>query len=240
MDDKTILLECKDCGEVFLGDDLCDGYRCPICEGVIMPFIYKHDIASIREIETNINTGSKVFEQQKKLIDKAKENGSIRNYISDKKIDKDPEEEKKGPGRPKTINREYTKSSQEGLQENWTRATFIVREDLLEKLKDLAYTNRTTIKEEINGALEEYLRAEPLLKLHNLKSIEEYAKEKPSLGLKPRHISINTTEVEEKLDEIEEQIDRINDKAAMSTEIVAIKEMAEIIKDTIRMLVYKE
>lgn len=73
-------------------------------------------------------------------------------------IDKDPEEEKKGPGRPKTINREYTKSSQEGLKENWTRATFIVREDLLEKLKDLAYTNRTTIKEEINLALAEFLK----------------------------------------------------------------------------------
>lgn len=72
-------------------------------------------------------------------------------------IDKDQEEETRGPGRPKTIDREYTKSSQEGLQENWTRATFIVREDLLEKLKDLAYTNRTTIKDEINGALAEYL-----------------------------------------------------------------------------------
>lgn len=71
-------------------------------------------------------------------------------------IDKDKEE--KTPGRPKTIKREITKSSQEGLQENWTRATFIVREDLLEKLKDLAYTNRTTIKEEINIALEEYLK----------------------------------------------------------------------------------
>lgn len=74
------------------------------------------------------------------------------------------EEENKGPGRPRTINREYTKSSQEGLQENWTRATFIVREDLLEKLKDLAYTNRTTIKDEINQALAEYLKDKEVIK----------------------------------------------------------------------------
>jgi hypothetical protein len=79
-------------------------------------------------------------------------------------IGQQEEEEKKGPGRPRTIDREYTKSSQEGLQENWTRATFIVREDLLEKLKDLAYTNRTTIKDEINQALAEYLKDKEVLK----------------------------------------------------------------------------
>lgn len=79
-------------------------------------------------------------------------------------INKGQEEEKKGPGRPRTIDREYTKSSQEGLQENWTRATFIVREDLLEKLKDLAYTNRTTIKDEINQALAEYLKDKEVIR----------------------------------------------------------------------------
>lgn len=79
-------------------------------------------------------------------------------------IGQQEEEEKKGPGRPRTIDREYTKSSQEGLQENWTRATFIVREDLLEKLKDLAYTNRTTIKDEINQALAEYLKDKEVIR----------------------------------------------------------------------------
>lgn len=79
-------------------------------------------------------------------------------------IGQQEEEEKKGPGRPRTIDREYTKSSQEGLQENWTRATFIVREDLLEKLKDLAYTNRTTIKEEINQAIAEYIQGKEVIK----------------------------------------------------------------------------
>lgn len=79
-------------------------------------------------------------------------------------IGQQEEEEKKGPGRPRTIDRKYTKSSQEGLQENWTRATFIVREDLLEKLKDLAYTNRTTIKDEINQALAEYLKDKEVIR----------------------------------------------------------------------------
>jgi hypothetical protein len=79
-------------------------------------------------------------------------------------IGQQEEEEKKGPGRPRTIDREYTKSSQDGLQENWTRATFIVREDLLEKLKDLAYTNRTTIKDEINQALAEYLKDKEVIR----------------------------------------------------------------------------
>jgi len=56
------------------------------------------------------------------------------------------EEEEKKARKAKNYRREYTKSSQEGLQENWTRATFIVREDLLEKLKDLAYTIELQLK----------------------------------------------------------------------------------------------
>lgn len=83
--------------------------------------------------------------------------------IKNNPLDYIGKEEQKGPGRPKTINREYTKSSQEGLQENWTRATFIVREDLLQKIKDLAYTNRTKIKDEVNAALEEYLKGKETL-----------------------------------------------------------------------------
>ena len=58
-------------------------------------------------------------------------------------------------GRPKTQFREKTKSSQEGTKENETRATFIVREDLLDKLKAIAYWDRTLIKEVVDKALEE-------------------------------------------------------------------------------------
>lgn len=71
--------------------------------------------------------------------------------------------EKNKVGRPRTLP-VRGKSSQDGLPEQWTRATFIVREDLLEKLKDLAYTNRTTIKDEINQALAEYLEDKEVLR----------------------------------------------------------------------------
>lgn len=68
----------------------------------------------------------------------------------------------KGPGiqvhrRPQ---REHSlfKSSQAGLQQGWTRATFIVQTDLLEKVKALAYWERRSIKEVIDDALEIYLK----------------------------------------------------------------------------------
>ncbi len=80
-------------------------------------------------------------------------------------IDKEPvkEEEPKGVGRPQTIRRDYDKSSQEGLPEEWTRATFILREDLLKKLKDYAYTERKTIKDTVNEMVEEYLKDKEII-----------------------------------------------------------------------------
>ena len=67
-------------------------------------------------------------------------------------------------GRPRTNLREVTKSSQEGLPENWTRATFIVRETLLEDLKDCAYTRRKTIRDVLDEALTAYLSGQELLR----------------------------------------------------------------------------
>jgi hypothetical protein len=58
-------------------------------------------------------------------------------------------------GRPKTQFKEITKSSQEGTKENETRATFIVNEELLEKLKAIAYWDRCLIKDVVNTALQE-------------------------------------------------------------------------------------
>lgn len=57
----------------------------------------------------------------------------------------------------KPARRVIEKTSQENLPENWTRATFIIREDRLEKLKDYAYTDRRTLKEIVNEMLDEYL-----------------------------------------------------------------------------------
>jgi len=56
-------------------------------------------------------------------------------------------------GRPVTQFKEITKSSQEGTKENETRATFIVNEELLDKLKAIAYWDRVLIKDVINTAL---------------------------------------------------------------------------------------
>lgn len=58
-------------------------------------------------------------------------------------------------GRPATSTREITKSSQEGTKEGETRATFIVKEELLEKLKAIAYWDRMKIKDVIASALED-------------------------------------------------------------------------------------
>jgi len=60
-------------------------------------------------------------------------------------------------GRPKTSTKEVTKSSQEGTKENETRATFIVNEELLDKLKAIAYWDRLLIKDVVNTALQDYV-----------------------------------------------------------------------------------
>lgn len=48
-------------------------------------------------------------------------------------------------------------SSQRGLHDGWTRATFILKKHHLEKIKALAYWERRTIKEVLDEALGAYL-----------------------------------------------------------------------------------
>jgi len=60
-----------------------------------------------------------------------------------------------------------TKSSFEGLKEGWTRATFILREDYLEKIKSLAYWRRKNIKEVMDEVLEEYLKGKKIKSRRN-------------------------------------------------------------------------
>lgn len=54
------------------------------------------------------------------------------------------------------------KTSQKGLKDGWTRATFILRKDYLDKLKALAYWERKKIKEVIDEALRLYLKREKI------------------------------------------------------------------------------
>jgi hypothetical protein len=43
-------------------------------------------------------------------------------------------------------------------KESWTRATFIVREKYAEKLRDIAYWDRVTLKEVLDEALGAYIQ----------------------------------------------------------------------------------
>jgi hypothetical protein len=50
-----------------------------------------------------------------------------------------------------------TSTSSKGLPEGWTRATFIVRQDLVHKVKRAAYWDRRQIKDLVTEALDAYL-----------------------------------------------------------------------------------
>lgn len=61
---------------------------------------------------------------------------------------------------PATISEPKTEknSTQKGLPSGWIRATFIVDQDLNEKIKALAYWDRLTVKEVVHEALSLYLK----------------------------------------------------------------------------------
>ncbi len=50
-----------------------------------------------------------------------------------------------------------TSTSSKGLPQGWTRATFIVRQDLVHKVKRAAYWDRRQIKDLVSEALDAYL-----------------------------------------------------------------------------------
>jgi hypothetical protein len=60
-------------------------------------------------------------------------------------------------GRPKVNTREITKTSQSGTKAGETRATFIMNEDQLEKVKAIAYWDRVSIKDVLSQAIDDYL-----------------------------------------------------------------------------------
>ncbi|MBU5425003.1 hypothetical protein KQI41_01155 [Tissierella pigra] len=67
MNSKTMLFECIECKETYLADNLCDGYNCPKCEGIIVGRGFIKDIEEgLKDMQDKIN--------------KAKENGLIRKY----------------------------------------------------------------------------------------------------------------------------------------------------------------
>jgi hypothetical protein len=58
-------------------------------------------------------------------------------------------------GRPRTNFKEVTKASEEGTKAGETRATFILKQDTLDKLKAMAYWERLLIKDVVTGAIDE-------------------------------------------------------------------------------------
>jgi galactose-1-phosphate uridylyltransferase len=61
-------------------------------------------------------------------------------------------------GRPRTIKRDITSSTQEGLAEGWTRATFIVKEEHLRKIQRMAKERNKKMKEIIDEVFSSFLK----------------------------------------------------------------------------------
>jgi hypothetical protein len=76
--------------------------------------------------------------------------GGLNSLLGEK-----PEKAKRG--RPVTQTKEITKSSQQGTKEKETRATFIVDEELLDKIKAVAWWDRLQIKDVVNTALKNHI-----------------------------------------------------------------------------------
>lgn len=73
-------------------------------------------------------------------------------------VEKIKEAEKPNLGRPRKDNL-IRKGVQAGLPEDYTRATFIVNVDVLEKVKNYAYTERLSMKDAVNKLLKDSLQA---------------------------------------------------------------------------------
>jgi hypothetical protein len=82
----------------------------------------------------------------------AERESSTQSVLS--KQDVHPQQRKGGTRRHQ---RAITTASQEGLPDGWIRATFIVQEKHLAKIKALAYWERKQIKEIMTEALSAYL-----------------------------------------------------------------------------------
>lgn len=58
----------------------------------------------------------------------------------------------------KTLNEGKKQKKNKGLQDGWTRASFIIRKDVLDKFYDFAYTERLTKKDAITQIFDEYFK----------------------------------------------------------------------------------
>ncbi len=87
------------------------------------------------------------------------------------------QELKRPQGRPKINTHEITNTSQKGTREGETRATFILNEKSLERLKALSYWKRKTIKHVLHEALDAYYAGHAPDQIKRAE--EEYHKREP-------------------------------------------------------------
>lgn len=66
---------------------------------------------------------------------------------------------RKSPQGRKAVIKEHTESVKDGLQDGYTRATIIARVEYIDKLKEIAYRNRSTVKDTLELALGKYIAA---------------------------------------------------------------------------------
>jgi hypothetical protein len=73
-------------------------------------------------------------------------------------------------------------SLEKGLQDGWTRATFVLRKDYLSKLKAVSYWERKKMKEVIDEALGDYLRGKRIKPLMVRKDVNRGEKQRMGIG----------------------------------------------------------
>lgn len=61
-----------------------------------------------------------------------------------------------------TLKKDKNNSSEKGLVNGWTRNTFILRKDYMEKIKALAYWERKRIVDVLDEALGSYLKTKKI------------------------------------------------------------------------------
>jgi len=83
-------------------------------------------------------------------------------WIGDSRKEGKEVKEKVKVGRSKTVTRAATKTRQDGLQRGWIRATFIMRESHVERLKAMAYWERRLLKEIVDEAISGYLQGKTI------------------------------------------------------------------------------
>lgn len=77
--------------------------------------------------------------------------GGLQSVFSSSKNTEAPETKNETTNTPK--------STQQGLSEEYDRETFIVRVDLMDKIKDIAYWDRQLLKETVEAAFTKYVES---------------------------------------------------------------------------------